>query len=237
MKCLNIKVSVTGIILSLLLVIVLSSFSGLSSVMLIAAGSTPIDDNITPSSGNSLTSTITSSPASENISSSADTTTTNTTAPRVELEDEPFAIGHYIIVSQNRTSEGRVDFTFEGNTTITPPNSTETIMTRDTGQGNITHLLGGGGNIVRMQIHMTTEDESESVIAHANEIFETEPSTAIGVAHFGTNSSELLATLNNMIAVLLDEVVVPEGIPPGEFPGEDFIVYFFEWKGGSIEEE
>ena len=234
-----------GIISSSLLLIVVLSLSGLSIVMPIAAGSLPIeDDTTTDSSSDSAAPTTTLTPTSENTSSIASSpatittnTTTTTTTPRVELEDKPFAVGRYFIVSQKRTSDSQVQFTFEGNTTITLPNSTETIMTRDTGQGNITHLPGGVGNIVTLQIHITSEDGSESGIFNTYEIFESEPDTGIGVAHFSVNStSVMLETLGNTIAVLLHEAVVPEGIPPEEFPGEDFIVYFFEWEGGGEEE-
>jgi len=243
MRSLNIKVSVMGIISSSLLLIVVLSLSGLSIVMPIAAGSLPIeDDTTTDSSSDSAAPTTTLTPTSENTSSIASspatiTTNTTTTTPRVELEDEPFAVGRYFIVSKKRKSDSQVQFTFEGNTTITLPNSTETIMTRDTGQGNITHLPGGVGNIVTLQIHITSKDGSESGIFNTYEIFESEPDTGIGVAHFSINStSVMLEPLGNTIAVLLHEVVVPEGIPPEEFPGEDFIVYFFEWEGGGEEE-
>ena len=190
----SLKVTVTGIMSSLLLIVVLS-FSGLSIVMPIASGSLPIEGKRTTgsSSDSAAPPTITSTPTSENtisIASSPATVTTNTTTtttattPRVELEDEPFAVGRYFIVSQKRTSDSQVKFTFEGNTTITLPNSTETIMTRDRGQGNIAHLPGGVGNIVTLQIHITLEDGSESGIFNTYEIFESEPDTGVGVAHF-----------------------------------------------------
>jgi hypothetical protein len=243
----SLKVTVTGIMSSSLLIVVLS-FLGLSIVMPIASGSLPIEDKRTTgsSSDSAAPPTTTSTPTSENtisIASSPATVTTNATTtattPRVELEDEPFAVGRYFIVSQKRTSDSQVKFTFEGNTTITLPNSTETIMTRDRGQGNIAHLPGGVGNIVTLQIHITLEDGSESGIFNTYEIFESEPDTGVGVAHFSTNStSVVLEPLGNTIAVLLHEAVVPESIPPEEFPGEDFVVYFFEWKGGGgVEEE
>src|SRR5215213_11497426 len=146
-----------------------------------------------------------------------------TTNPRVDLEDQPFAVGHYRSTPSNIT-ETQVQFTFEGNTTITLPNSTETITTRDTGQGNVTFLPGGGGGAIRGQIHMTTQDGSENAIGDFAEFMRSDESTGVGIAYFSTDSTAggMLAPLNNMIAVFLDEVQ----------PNEDSIIRFFEWKSG-----
>ena len=115
----------------------------------------------------------------------------------------------------------QLQIVFEGSTTITLPNSTETITTRDTGEGLITSLPGGG--VIRGQIQMSTEDGSESVTADFTEFVRFESPTAIGVAYFSTNSTDgMLAPLNNMIAVSLDE----------EQPNGDVVVRLFEWKVG-----
>jgi hypothetical protein len=149
--------------------------------------------------------------------------TPSTTNPRVDLEDQPFAVGHYRSTPSNIT-ETQVQFTFEGNTTITLPNSTETITTSDTGQGNVTFLPGGGGGAIRGQIHMTTQDGSENAIGDFAEFMRSDESTGVGIAYFSTDSTAggMLAPLNNMIAVFLDEVQ----------PNEDSIIRFFEWKSG-----
>jgi hypothetical protein len=173
----------------------------------------PIDD--TTITGNDTSSTA----ASENRSSNA-TTTTNVTS-RVELADEPFAVGHYRTVSDNMTSETQMRFTFKGNTTITVPNSTETINTTDRGRGSITFLTGGSGAI-RGQFRLTTEDRNENVTVQFAEFLRNEISRGIGVAYFSTNSTGLLAPLNNTMAVFLDE----------QQPNGDSIVRFFEWKSG-----
>jgi hypothetical protein len=147
-----------------------------------------------------------------------------TTNPRVDLEDQPFAVGHYRSTPTNIT-ETEVQFTFEGNTTITLPNSTETITTSDTGQGNVTFLPGGGGSAIRGQIHMITQDGSENATGDFTEFMRTDESTGIGIAYFfSTNStaSGMLAPFNNKIAVFLDEVQ----------SNEYSIVRFFEWKSG-----
>jgi hypothetical protein len=193
-KVLNVKVKVSRMgTISLLLLV--APLLGFTSVMPTAVASLPIDDTTTDDG-------------------------TPTTTTTVELADEPFAVGHYRTVSDNMTSEGQVEFTFEGNTTITLPNSTEMITTRDTGQGNVTFLPRGGA-VIRAQIHMTTEDGSENATGDFTEFMKCDESTGIGVGYFSTSSTGgMLAPLNNMIAVFLDEIQ----------PNEDSIVRFFEWK-------
>lgn len=194
MKVLNVKVKVSRMgTISLLLLV--APLLGFTSVMPTAVASLPIDDTTTDDG-------------------------TPTTTTTVELADEPFAVGHYRTVSDNMTSEGQVEFTFEGNTTITLPNSTEMITTRDTGQGNVTFLPRGGA-VIHAQIHMTTEDGSENATGDFTEFMKSDESTGIGVGYFSTSSTGgMLAPLNNMIAVFLDEIQ----------PNEDSIVRFFEWK-------
>jgi hypothetical protein len=122
------------------------------------------------------------------------------------------------------TSEATgVVFTFEGNTALTlVPNSTETVRTTDTGQGNVT-FLPGGTVMIHAQSHMTTDDGSENATGHFTEFMKGETPTGIGVAYFNTNSTERLEPLDNKLAVLLDEIQ----------PNEDSMIRFFEWKSGS----
>ena len=69
---------------------------------------------------------------------------------------------------------------------------------------------------------MTTEDGTESVTVELNEFIKFDSPTGIGIAYFSTNSTAgMLAPLNNMIAVFLDEIQ----------PNEDSVIRFFEWKG------
>ena len=222
MKSLSSKISLAGMILFLL---VTASLLGFSSVMSTAAASTSIDETDTTTTAEDNGGTTASTTLSDNTSLNA-TTTTSTT---IELAEEPFGVGHYRTVSENMITETQVQFSFEGNTAITLPNSTETIMTRDIGEGTFSILPGGGGGSLRGHIHMTTEDGSEAATADFTEFSNFESPTGIGIAYFSTNSTEgMLAPLNNMIAVFLDE----------EQPNEDIIVRFFEWKsdggGGGV---
>lgn len=148
-------------------------------------------------------------------------TTTTTAAPvNLEFEDEPFAESRLREVSENVISETQqVQVVFEGSTTITAlPNTTETITTRDVGEGILTFIPGGG--IFHGQLQMTTEDGSESAIALYTEHFNEESPTAISLVQFITNSTGVLAPLNNMIAITLDQ----------EQPDGSIIIRYFEWQ-------
>ena len=218
MKPVNVKVSLTS--MTSYLLIAASLLLGFSSVMSTeeAAASSPIDADNTTTVGGATTPTDTMS----NNNTSLNTTTSSTPiTSNVELEEEPFAVGRYSPVSVNMINETQqLQIVFEGSTTITLPNFTETITTRDTGEGLITSLPGGG--VIRGQIQMSTEEGSESATVDLTEYFLDESPTAINLAYFSTNSTGMLAPLNNMIAVSLDE----------EQPNGDVVVRLFEWKVG-----
>jgi hypothetical protein len=97
-------------------------------------------------------------------------------------------------------------------------NTTETITTRDIGEGILTFIPGGG--VLHGQVQLTTEDGSESAIGLFTEYITTESTTAISLARFITNSTGVLAPLNNMIAITLDQ----------EQPDGSIIVRYFEWE-------
>jgi hypothetical protein len=212
MKSLDAEISLAGTTLLFLLLSV--SLVGLL-MPTAAVASLAIDDttaNKTTIDGGDTSANNTDTMSENNTSSSA-------TTSAIDLGDEPFAVGHYRTVSNNMTSEGRVQFTFEGNTSITIPNSTEMITTIDAGQGNVT-FLAGGAVVIHAQIHMSTEDGSENATGDITEYMNTEASTGIGLAYFSTSSTENLGPLNNRLSVFLDEIQ----------PNEDSIVRFFEWE-------
>lgn len=150
----------------------------------------------------------------------ATNTTTTTAAPiNLEFEDEPFAESRLREVSENVISETQqVEVVFEGSTTMNLPNTTETITTRDIGEGILTFIPGGG--VFHGQLQMTTEDGSESAIALYTEHFNEESPIAISLVQFITNSTGVLAPLNNMIAITLDQ----------EQPDGSIIIRYFEWE-------
>jgi hypothetical protein len=207
----NVKIILAGTTLFLL---VAASLLGFSSVMSAAAASLSIDDT------NSTTAAEDNGSTAATISDDVSLNTTTTTST-IQLAVEPFAIGQYAILSENMISQTETQLSFEGNTTIISPNTTETIMARDTGEVIFSLLPAHGSGIIRGQFHMTTEDGSESATADLTEFVRFESPTAIGIAYFSTNSTGgMLAPLNNMIAVFLDE----------EQPNQNAIVRFFEWK-------
>lgn len=201
----NVKLSYAGRISLLLLAVTALSFSPLVSSL----SASPIDDR----TGDDTTATT----MSDNIS-------LNITTPNVGLEEEPFAVGHYRPVSQNITDETLpLQIVLEGSTTFTTlPNTTEPITTIDTGEATITALPGGG--VIRGHIQMQTEDGFESAIADFTEYFIEDAPTAISLVYFRTNSTGVLAPLNNTIAISLDE----------EQPDGNVIARFFEWEGSRV---
>ncbi len=211
MKFLNVKISLAG--MTLFLLVGASLLVGFSSMIPTVTASPQIDNSSTTAVQDDAGNTMLS-----------DSTSLNATTNTVELAEEPFAIGRHTIVSENTISETETRLSFEGSTTITLPNATETITTRDTGEGTFSLLPGYGAGTIRGHLHMTTEDGSESVIADFTEFNKFESPIAIGIAFFSTNSTGMLAPLNNMVAVFLDE----------EQPNQDALVSFFEWKGDDI---
>ena len=202
----NIKIHLAGMTSFLLIA---ASILGFSSLMPTAAAS--------PSIGDTTTTNATTTIAEDNGGS--------TTVTTIELPQEPFAIGHYRTMSANATDgTPEEEITIEGTTTITLPNSTGTITTRDTGEATFSLLEGGAAGTVTGHLHMTTEDGSETASADFTEFTTFESPTNIGIVYFSTESADgVLAPLNNTIAVYLNE----------EQPNQEFRVTFFEWKGGS----
>jgi len=70
------------------------------------------------------------------------------------------------------TNEGQVEFTFEGNATITVQSTEMTLTIRDTGQGNVTFLLGGGV-VIHVQFYTATGDGSQNAAGDINELLNT----------------------------------------------------------------
>lgn len=203
----NVRLSLAG--MTWLIFFATALLLGFSSVIPTAAS--PIDD---------ITMGSATTPA---ITMSDNRSLIVTTANNIELGEKPFAVGRYTPAIENVINETQqVQISLEGSTTITLPNSTETITTRDTGEGVITSLPGGG--VIRAQIQMSAEDGSESVTVDLTQYHLDEtPTTAISLAYFSTNSTGIMAHLNNMIAVSLDE----------EQPNGEVISRFFEWDVGS----
>jgi hypothetical protein len=136
----------------------------------------------------------------------------------ITLSEKPFLVEHGRTVAANPINQTHMQISLVGNGTITLPNSTETITTKDT--GSAIARLTPTGNIVHGQIHVSTEDGSENATVFFTEI--GQGGKGVGVAYFSTNSTGKLAFLNNLVAVIEDEIQ----------PNGDTLITAWEWRGG-----
>src|SRR5918992_2523561 len=132
------------------------------------------------------------------------------------LAEKPFLEEYGKTVGATPINSTYMQISLAGNGTITLPNSTETVMTKDT--GNAIARLTPTGNIVNGQIHLSTEDRSENATVFFTEIGQNEK--GVGVAYFTTNSTGKLAFLDNMVAVIEDEIQ----------PNGNTLITAWEWR-------
>jgi hypothetical protein len=149
----------------------------------------------------------------ESIATSNNNNNNNT----ITLAEKPFLVEQGKTVAATPINQTHIRISLAGNGTIMLPNSTEIVKTKDTGNGIA--RLTPTGNIVQGQIHMSTEDGSEKGTIFFTEIGQN--GKGIGVAYFSTNSTGKLAFLDNMVAVLQDELE----------PNGNTVISVFEWRG------
>lgn len=137
------------------------------------------------------------------------------------LAEKPFLIEHGRTLAADPINQTHIQISLAGNGTITLPNSTETVMTKDI--GSAIARLTPTGNIAQGQIHISTEDGSENATVFFTEIGQNEK--GIGVAYFTTNSTGRLAFLDSMVGVIQDEVQ----------PNGDTFITAWEWIGEQSE--
>jgi hypothetical protein len=135
----------------------------------------------------------------------------------ITLANKPFLVEHGRTVAANPINQTHIQISLVGNGTIMLPNSTETVKTKDT--GNAVARLTPTGNIAQGEIHISTEDGSENGTVFFTEIGQNEK--GIGVAYFSTNSTDKLAFLDNIVAVIQDEIQ----------PNGDTMITAWEWRG------
>ena len=133
------------------------------------------------------------------------------------LAENPFLVEHGRTVAATPINQTHMQISLAGNGTITLPNSTETVKTKDT--GSAIARLTSTGNIAQGQINISTEDGSENATVFFTEIGQNQK--GIGVAYFATNSTGKLAFLNNLVAVIEDEIQ----------PNGDTLITAWEWTG------
>ncbi len=143
--------------------------------------------------------------------------TSNNNNNAITLAEKPFLVEYGRTVAANPVNQTHVQISLVGNGTMSLPNSTETITTKDS--GSAIARLTPTGNIVNGQIHVRTEDGSENATVFFTEI--GEGGKGVGVAYFATNATGKLAFLNNMVAVIDDEIQ----------PNGDTLITAWEWKG------
>ena len=134
----------------------------------------------------------------------------------ISLAEKPFLVEHGRTVAATPINQTHMQVSLAGNGTITLPNSTETVKTNDT--GNAIARLTPTGNIAHGQIHIGSEDGSENATVFFTEIGKN--GKGVGVAYFITNSTGKLAFLNNMVAVIEDEIQ----------PNGDTLITACEWR-------
>jgi hypothetical protein len=135
----------------------------------------------------------------------------------ITLGNEPFLVEHGKTVAANPINQTHIAISLVGKGTIMLPNSTETVKTND--MGNAIARLTPTGNIVNGQIHISIEDRSENGTLFFTEIGQNQK--GVGVAYFTTNSTGKISFLNNMVALIQDEVQ----------PNGDTFITAWEWTG------
>ena len=167
--------------------------------------------------GVTASASVTTDAAETNESISPASTNSNGSNNTITLAEKPFLVEHGRTVAATPINQTHIQISLVGNGTITLLNSTETVMTKDT--GNAIARLTPTGNIVNGQIHVSTEDGSESATVFFTEIGQNQK--GVGVAYFITNSTGKLAFLNNLVAVIQDEIQ----------PNGDTHITAWEWRG------
>ena len=132
------------------------------------------------------------------------------------LAEKPFLVEDGKTAAATPINQTHMQISLVGNGTITLPNSTETVTTKDT--GNAVARLTSTGNIVHGQIRISTEDGSENGTVFFTEIGQN--GKGVGVAYFTTNSTGKLAFLDNMVAVIEDELQ----------PNGNTLITAWEWR-------
>jgi hypothetical protein len=133
------------------------------------------------------------------------------------LAGKPFLVEDGKTVAATPINQTHMQISLVGNGTITLPNSTETVTTKDT--GNAIARLTSTSNIAHGQIRISTEQGSENGTVFFTEIGQN--GKGVGVAYFTTNSTGKLAFLDNMVAVIEDELQ----------PNGNTLITAWEWRG------
>jgi hypothetical protein len=138
------------------------------------------------------------------------TTVTNTTMspplplPKIQLSSQPVCQAHLRIVDQNPINETHASVTFSGNSTLTLPNTTQTINITSNGSA----LVSLATESSQIKLTIKTQDGEQETATITLYVIERHPAgttgesegIAIGVVNTNTNAttSGMLAPLNGM---------------------------------------
>jgi hypothetical protein len=146
--------------------------------------------------------TTTTTPAAATTTAATPNNTT-TTPSGIELSPEPVYQEQIRDEGMIPINQTHIQLSFSGNGTLSLPNGTEPIRITSTGSG-IASMIGtfAGKEI------LTTEDGSENATATFYEIvrFGGQEGRGIAIAVFHTNSTDMLAPLDGMIMIGVDEL-------------------------------
>jgi hypothetical protein len=188
------------------------------ALMLLASGfsligSTPITAALAQEENNNTTVTATTP-------GNTTTITTLAASSDIELSQQPVYQEQVRDEGEIPINQTHIQLSFSGNGTLNVPDGTEPIRTTSRGSG-IASMIGtfAGKEI------LTTEDGSESATVTFYEIVrfgEQQQGRGIAIAVFETNSTAMLAPLDGMILVGVDEL-----------PADgNSVVTLWEWQSG-----
>src|SRR3712207_5739823 len=156
------------------------------------------------------------------------TTITNTTMsspplplPKIESSSQPVYQAHLRIVGQNPTNETHASVTLSGDSTLTLPNTTQTINTTSNGSA----LVSIATESSQMKLTIKTQDAEEETATITLYVIERHPAgtttgesegIAIAVVNTNTNattSGGMLAPLNGMrlVGIIESQITTGEG--------------------------
>ena len=144
--------------------------------------------------------------------------TTNTSPSGIELSPQPVYREWVAIVSETPINQTHISATYSGNGTLTLPNSSQTINTTSNGS-SLFSSMEESEFVQGMETIRTTEEEEgdgggETATARFEEIVKLSPATnqykGIIIAVIDTNSTGMLAPLDGMIVVGIDDIQ-PDG--------------------------
>src|SRR5215210_7781787 len=164
-------------------------------------------------------SSMATTPAAATTTNNTITTITPTPSSGIELSPQTVYQEQVRDQGEIPINQTHIQLSFSGNGTLNLPNGTETIRTTSTGSGIVSMM----GTFAGKEI-LTTEDGSENATVTFYEIvrFGEQEGRGIAIATVHTNSTGILAPLDGMILIGVDEL-------PSE---ANSMVTLWEWQSG-----